>query len=273
MSQTQVAVVQHCATTDTAANLDKLETLTRAAASAGAEIVTWAEAFAYLGPHEGKVSMLESLPRGGPILERCQALARELEVELLLGGFHESVPSDPNKCFNTSVYLSAKGDLLATYRKIHLFDVDIQEGPRLMESKKTEAGDKAVCVDTKLGKLGLTVCYDVRFPSLYSHLIDEGAIAVTVPSAFTATTGAMHWHTLLRARAIENQCYVIAPAQHGRHSEHRESYGHSLIIDPWGKILAEIPDGDGYAIATVDSNIVHSARTEIPSLANRRPFT
>lgn len=273
MSQTKVAVVQHCATSDVAANLTTLEALTRAAANDGAEIVTWAEAFAYLGSHKGKIPILEALPQGGPILERCQKLARELSIELLLGGFHEAVTDKPDKCFNTSVYLSAAGEVLSTYRKIHLFDVDIEDGPRLMESKQTQAGDRSVCVDTKFGKLGLTVCYDVRFPKLYGELIDQGAIAVSVPSAFTATTGALHWHTLLRARAIENQCYVIAPAQHGQHSEHRASYGHSLIVDPWGKIIAELPEGDGYAIATVDRDQVMKVRQEIPSLANRRPFS
>ena len=273
MSEARVAVVQHCATTDVSANLDKLEHLTRAAAAAGAEVITWAEAFAYLGSHKGKIPILESLPDGGPILARCQALARELNVELLLGGFHEASPDDPEKCFNTSVYLTASGEIASTYRKIHLFDVDIKDGPRLMESKQTSPGNAAVVTNTRFGTLGLTVCYDVRFPALYSTLADRGAIAITVPSAFTATTGAMHWHTLLRARAIEAQCYVIAPAQHGKHSEHRESYGHSLIIDPWGKIVAEIEDGDGYAIATVDSQAVAQVRQEIPSLANRRPFS
>ena len=273
MAQTQVAVVQHCATTDVATNLDTLEALTRKAAQEGAEVVTWAEAFAYLGAHKGKVPILEALPTGGPILERCQNIAQELKIELLLGGFHEAVPDDEEKCFNTSVYLSDQGEILAQYRKIHLFDVDIQDGPRLMESKQTNAGDKAACVETRFGKLGLTVCYDLRFPQLYGHLVDQGAIAVSVPSAFTATTGAMHWHALLQARAIENQCYVIAPAQHGKHSEHRESYGHSLIIDPWGKIIAEIPSGDGYAIAPVESTLVDQVRQEIPSLMNRRPFT
>ena len=273
MSQAQVAVVQHCATTDVQQNLDTLEALTRAAADEGADIVTWAEAFAYLGPHKGKVALLEPLPAGGPILARCTQLAQDLNVELLLGGFHESVPNSPDKCFNTSVYVSADGEVVSTYRKIHLFDVDIQDGPRLMESKQTEPGNQTVLVDTRLGKLGLTVCYDVRFPALYTHLVDQGAIALSVPSAFTATTGAMHWHTLLRARAIENQCYVIAPAQHGKHSEHRESYGHSLIIDPWGKIIAEVAEGDGYAIATVNTDVVAAVRQEIPSLANRRPFS
>lgn len=272
MSATPVAVVQHCATTDVAANLRTLDTLTRAAAAAGAEVVTWAEAFAYLGPHTGKTDILEPLPEGGPILEQCQNLAQALGVELLLGGFHEAVPGDSQKCFNTSVYLDRQGNVVATYRKIHLFDVDIENGPRLMESQKTNAGNQTVLVDTAFGRLGLTVCYDIRFPTLYQHLVDQGAIAMTVPSAFTATTGAMHWHTLLKARAIENQAYVIAPAQHGQHSQHRASYGHALIADPWGEIIAEVDQGDGYAMAPIDPGVVAKVRAEIPSLANRRTF-
>lgn len=272
-----VAVVQHCAGTDVAANLDVLEKLTRAAAEAGAVAVAWAEAFAYLGPHAGKVDILEPLPGGGPILERCQNLARSLSVELLLGGFHEAVPGEDvpaseQKCFNTSVYLNAQGDIVGMYRKIHLFDVDITDGPRLQESKHTAAGDQAVTVETGFGTLGMTVCYDVRFPRLYSALVDKGATVVSVPSAFTATTGELHWHTLLRARAIEGQCYVIAPAQHGRHSAHRASYGHALIVDPWGRVIAEVAEGDGFAMADIDLAQVQRVRREIPSLANQRPF-
>lgn len=273
MTGTQVAVIQHCATTDVEQNLKSLELLTRAAVAAGAEVVTWAEAFAYLGSHEGKKPILEPLPEGGPILARCQNLAQELNIELLLGGFHESVPEDPDKCYNTSVYLRADGEISSLYRKIHLFDIDMADGPSLKESRRTAAGDKVVTTETRFGRLGLTVCYDVRFPGLYTALVDRGAIALTVPSAFTATTGAMHWHALLQARAIENQCYVIAPAQHGRHSEHRASYGHALIVDPWGKIVAEVDDGDGYAIATIDPEVVAKVRQEIPSLTNRRPFS
>ncbi len=269
---TRVAVVQHCAGTDVDSNLDTLSELSRRAADDGAAVICWAEAFAYLGRHEGKKAMLEQLPAGGPVLEQCQALARELDCELLLGGFHEAIPDDPERCYNTSVYLGADGAIRAMYRKIHLFDVDIADGPRLQESRQTAPGDRAVTADTRFGTLGLTVCYDVRFPQLYQRLADLGAVAVSVPSAFTATTGAMHWHTLLKARAIETQCYVIAPAQHGQHSKHRASYGHSLIVDPWGRITAEIEDGDGYAIAEVDVAEVERVRREIPSLANRQPF-
>ena len=270
---TRVAVVQHNAGTDVEQNLSTLETLSTQAACEGAQLITWAEAFAYLGRHDGKKEILEPLPSGGPILQRCQNLARSLNCDLLLGGFHEAMPGDMERCYNTSVYLNNSGEITAMYRKIHLFDVSIPNGPQLMESKQTGPGHSAVCVASPMGTLGLTICYDVRFAALYQRLVDMGAMALTVPSAFTATTGAAHWHALLRARAIENQSYVIAPAQYGQHSANRASYGHSIIIDPWGEILAELPDGDGYAIAEVDPERVAQIRRQVPSLANQRPFT
>ena len=270
---TRVAVVQHNAGTDVEQNLSTLETLSTQAACEGAQLITWAEAFAYLGRHDGKKEILEPLPGGGPILQRCQNLARSLSCDLLLGGFHEAMPGDTERCYNTSVYLNSSGEITAMYRKIHLFDVSIPDGPKLMESKQTGPGDSAVCVASPMSTLGLTICYDVRFAALYQRLVDMGAMALTVPSAFTAATGAAHWHALLRARAIENQSYVIAPAQYGQHSANRASYGHSIIIDPWGEILAELPDGDGYAIAEVDPERVAQIRQQVPSLANQRPFT
>ena len=270
---TQVAVVQHNAGTDVAANLSTLIQLSRQAAAEGAQLITWAEAFAYLGRHEGKQEILETLPAGGPILHRCQELAQELNCALLLGGFHEAIPGDAQRCYNTSVYLDETGTVKELYRKIHLFDVNIVDGPQLRESRQTAAGNRAVLTDTAFGKLGLTICYDLRFPALYQALTDQGAIAHSVPSAFTATTGDAHWHALLRARAIENQSYVIAPAQHGRHSANRSSYGHSVIIDPWGRVLAEIDDGDGYAIATIDPAEVARVREQLPSLKNRQAFS
>lgn len=270
---TKIAVVQHNAGTDVEQNLSTLETLSSQAANDGAELITWAEAFAYLGRHDGKKSILEPLPEGGPILQRCQALARSLNCDLLLGGFHEAMPQDPDRCYNTSVYLNRQGDITGMYRKIHLFDVSIPEGPQLMESRQTAPGDKAICVPSPVGTLGLTICYDLRFPALYHKLVGMGAVALTVPSAFTATTGAAHWHALLRARAIESQSYMIAPAQHGAHSANRASYGHSIIIDPWGEVIAELPEGDGYAIAEVDPQRVADIRSQVPSLANQRPFT
>lgn len=270
---TKVAVVQHNAGTDVEQNLSTLEILSKQAASEGPGFIAWPEAFAYLGRHDGKKAILEPLPGGGPILRRCQILAKTLDCDLLLGGFHEAMLEDPDRCYNTSVYLNRQGEIAATYRKIHLFDVSIPNGPQLMESRQTAPGDKAVCVQSPIGRLGLTVCYDLRFPALYQRLVQMGAVALTVPSAFTATTGAAHWHALLRARAIENQSYVIAPAQHGAHSANRASFGHSIIIDPWGEVVAELPDGDGYVIADVDPQHVADIRSQVPSLANQRPFT
>ena len=266
-----VAVVQHCAGTDVETNLATLELLSKQAASSGAEFITWPEAFAYIGRHEGKKEILESLTDNGPILTRCRELAANLKCPLLLGGFHEAAP-DRDKCFNTTLVLDESGEIATTYRKIHLFDVAIENGPQLMESKHTEAGDIAVTTETIFGKLGLTICYDVRFPALYQRLTELGAIAHAVPSAFTKETGQAHWHTLLRARAIETQSYIIAPAQHGRHSKNRSSFGHSVIIDPWGRVLAELPDGDGFALAEINEERVSEVRAQIPSLLNKRAF-
>ena len=266
----QVAAIQHCATTDVARNLDSVERLALAARDAGAEVVMTAEAFAYVGPDRGKRDLLEPLPSGGPILDRCRRLAVRLGCDLVLGGFHEAAP-DAGKAFNTCVHLDAGGEVVALYRKIHLFDIELADGTELHESRRTAPGDALATTRLPFGLLGLTICYDVRFPYLYQALADQGALALTVPSAFTATTGAAHWHTLLRARAIECQCYVIAPAQHGQHNDRRRSYGHSLIVDPWGEVTAECQDGDGFALAVIDPARVAEVRGQLPCLNHRVP--
>lgn len=273
-----VAAVQLCATPDVAANLDNAERLVRDAADRGAEVIMLPEAFAFLGPEQDKQAILEPLPdptapdpgfRDGPILARCRAMARDTGAHLVLGGFHETAP-EPGRSYNSCVHLTPDGQVAARYRKIHLFDVSLADGTTLRESARTVPGDRAVATDLPFGTLGLTVCYDLRFPYLYQALADAGAMAVTVPSAFTRPTGAAHWHVLLRARAIEAQCYVVAPAQHGRNWEKRSSYGHSLIVDPWGEILAELPDGDGVILADIDPARVRSVRQQLPSLSHRR---
>ena len=266
----EVAAIQHCATTDVAGNLDAVERLALAARDAGAEVVMTAEAFAYIGPDRGKRALLEPLPSGGPILDRCRRLAVRLGCDLLLGGFHEAAP-DAGKAFNTCVHLDARGEVAALYRKVHLFDIQLADGTELHESRRTAAGDALVTTRLPFGLLGLTICYDLRFPYFYQALTDQGAVALTVPSAFTATTGAAHWHTLLRTRAIECQCYVIAPAQHGQHNDRRRSYGHSLIVDPWGEVIAECDNGDGFALAVVDPARVAQVREQLPSLTHRVP--
>jgi predicted amidohydrolase len=270
-----VALIQCCATTDVAANLATCERLIREAADRGAATVLLPEAYAFIGPDRLKREIVEEIgPTGetpSPIFERMAELAAELGVHLILGGHHERGPdeSEDAKSYNSCVHVGPDGGIRATYRKIHLFDVDLADGTRLHESARTAAGDRVVVTDTPFGRLGLTICYDVRFPYLYQMLADAGATAISVPSAFTATTGAAHWHTLLRARAIESQCYVLAPAQHGRHNEKRRSYGHSLVVDPWGEIVAELPDGDGVLLAEIDPARVEDVREQLPSLRHR----
>ena len=278
---TTTAAIQLCATPDVAANLTTLSRLARDAADAGAEVIMVPEAFAFLGPEREKQQIVEPLPtapshgmasgpfRAGPILTQCQDLARETRCHLILGGFHEA-SDHPDKCYNTCVHLTPEGAVAACYRKIHLFDISLSDGTALRESARTLAGDAAVTTELPFGRLGLSVCYDIRFPYLYQRLVDLGAEALTVPSAFTRPTGAAHWHVLLRARAIECQSYVIAPAQHGHNWGKRTSYGHSVIIDPWGQVLAELPDGDGFIVADIDPEETARVRRELPSLEHRR---
>lgn len=271
----KVALVQCCATADVAANLTRLQSLVAEAAATGATLVALPEAFAFIGPERDKQRILEPLEATapGPILACCQALAREHGIELLLGGFHEQLPDD-HRAGNTSVLLDASGAIISCYRKIHLFDVDLADGTRLMESRGTAPGERAVIVERDWGTLALTICYDLRFPALYQALVNQGAAVITVPSAFTHSTGTAHWHALLRARAIETQCFVLAPAQHGRHNDRRRSFGHSLIIDPWGEILAEGPaEGDAVISATLDLAQVSKVRAQMPVQDHRRPFS
>ena len=270
----RVALAQLSATTDVAANLTTAEALVRQGADGGASLVLLPEAYSYIGPDAGKREILEPLDGSGPspILDRFAALAAELGTEILLGGHHERGPDTDNpegRSYNTCVHLGNDGRIRTLYRKIHLFDVSLEDGTQLNESARTLAGNEVVTSAAPFGTLGLTICYDLRFPYLFQSLADRGAIAISVPSAFTASTGAAHWHALLRARAIETQCYVLAPAQHGQHNPRRRSYGHSLVIDPWGEVVAELDDGDGVLLADLDPDRVTSVRRQLPSLTHR----
>lgn len=269
--KTAVGIVQMCATDEVEKNLDATLALAAEAAGAGAEVVLVPEAFAYIGSERGRAAHLEPLPEGGPILYRCVAAAQYMGVHLVLGGFPEQ--AEDGRAYNTCVHLTPDGAVAALYRKIHLFDVDLADGTRMLESASTAPGDRAVVAETPFGGLGLTVCYDVRFPLLYQALADRGASAIAVPSAFFKNTGRTHWHVLLRARAIECQCYILVPAQHGDHGHRgRQSYGHGLIVDPWGEVVVECEGGDGFAVADIDPARVAAVRAQLPSLANRRPF-
>ncbi len=263
----RAACVQMHSRADVAANLEQAEAGVKAVAKAGATLVILPEAFAYLGPHEGKLRILEPLPGGGPILDRCRCIARQAGVHLILGGFHELSP-EPDKAYNTAVHLDAEGEVRALYRKIHLFDISLPGGATFQESDCTLPGDRTVVTDTPCGRLGLSICYDLRFPRLYMELSAAGAELLAVPSAFTVETGKAHWHVLLRARAIESRCYMLAPAQIGPHFGKRCSFGHSLIVDPWGEVIAEQEEGTGGIWADMDRSYLQQIRRRLPVPGN-----
>jgi len=263
------AAIQLTSTSDEAKNLAAAEALIERAARHGARLVATPENTNYLGPHEEKVRRAE--PLDGPTCQRFAALARRLEIHLLLGSFNEK-SDEPARCYNSSVLFGPDGHRLAVYRKIHLFDVDVSDDVRFQESATCKPGDAVVVAPTALGKLGLSICYDLRFAELYRALVDRGAEILMVPSAFTLTTGRDHWQPLLRARAIENQCWVVAAAQYGRHDDQglKESYGHAMIVDPWGHVVAMASDGEGLALAEIDLERVARVRRAIPVAQHRR---
>jgi predicted amidohydrolase len=223
-----------------------------------------------MGEEEGKRGIAEAVP-DGPISQAVAAAAREAGVWVVAGGMPEA-SSDPDRPHNTSLLVDPNGRLVARYRKVHLFDVDLPDGTRLHESNATTAGSEPVVseVGRSAVKLGMTICYDLRFPELYRKVVDLGARIVTVPAAFTLTTGKDHWHVLLRARAIENQLFVLAAAQHGRHPKGRQTYGKSLVVDPWGDVLAQCAEGEGFALARLDFAAQDRVRAAIPCLNHRR---
>lgn len=266
----RVAAIQLCSTADLTANLATCRALSERAVSDGARVIVLPECFPFLGHGErDKLAIAEDLDRGGPIVGMLRELAAKYGVWMIGGGMPEVVPGDPERTYNTAVVLDPAGALVARYRKIHLFDVEIPGGAVLKESAATCAGDRRVTVDIDGAKVGLSICYDVRFPELYRALVkNDGAEILLVPAAFTAHTGAAHWHLLLRARAVEDQAYVIAAAQWGMHNAKRESYGHTLAIDPWGTVIGEQAEGDGVVITTLDGAVVAKRRTQMPCLAH-----
>jgi predicted amidohydrolase len=269
MSRHVAAVVQLTSTSDVDRNLTMAEELIHRAARLGAEIVATPENTTFLGPHADKVRLAETLD--GPACTLFSRLASELGIHLLLGSFNERAEV-PGRCHNTSVLFGPDGKRVAVYRKIHLFDVDVSDDLRFRESETIAPGASVVVADTVLGRFGLSICYDLRFGELYRALRKEGATWLTIPSAFTLTTGKDHWEPLVRARAIENQCIVLAPAQHGRHDDGglRQSWGHSAIVDPWGHVIAQASDGPGFALAEIDRSRVEHVRTSMPVEQHRR---
>lgn len=264
----RVAAVQMNSTESLERNLGIAEYLARRAVDAGASLVALPEHFACIRS-EGKPNPHVE-PLDGPIVGWVRNLATELGCWILAGSFAEKIARG-RLAHNTSVLCAPTGETAAVYRKMHLFDARIRGRAVLQESKTVAPGDRPVTVSTPLGCLGLSICYDLRFPELYRHLVADGAQVIFVPSAFTDYTGRHHWMPLLRARAIENQCWIVAPAQVGRHDATRASHGHSAILDPWGNVVALLETGEGIVSAEIDLKHLRRVRADLPCLEHARP--
>ncbi len=266
----KVALVQTCAGADMQETLGRAAEMAKDAASQGAQLLQFAEFFSCYDIDEAGIHTGPLPEESHPALPLFADLARDLKVWMNLGSI--AVPAPDGRAYNRQYVIDDQGIVQATYEKIHLFDVDLGAGDRYRESASLTPGERAVLVDTPWGKMGLSICYDVRFPHLYRDLAKAGADFLTVPAAFTHKTGKDHWHILLRARAIETGCFVFATCQSGYHGKSR-TYGHSLIVGPWGEILAEGPeDEEAMVIAEIDPAEVAKVRGRIPSLKHDRPY-
>ena len=263
----RVAAIQMTSTGVVRRNLAAAGRLARRAAERGADLVALPENFAYLRSEGSRIDYRQDLD--GELVDWLRGLAMELKCHLLAGSIPERIPRS-RRIHNTSLLFDPSGELIATYRKLHLFDVRIRGGAVFTESRTVAPGDGLTVVDTTLGRLGLSVCYDLRFPELYRLLAKAGAQVLFVPSAFTEYTGRFHWLTLLRARAIENLCWVVAPAQTGRHSAKRRSFGHTAVIDPWGEVVALKKSGEGVVTSVIDLDRLAKVRRVLPSLDHAR---
>jgi predicted amidohydrolase len=268
MPSFKVACVQNCAEDDLDRNLEEAALICREAAQAGANLICLPENFSCLEERDELYITRGHTEETHPALPMFTALARELGVHLALGSL--TIRLDAQKVANRSYLLSPEGRRLASYDKIHLFDVRLRNGEYYRESRAVEPGHCATLVDLPWGRMGLSICYDVRFPHLYRGLAQAGADFLAIPAAFTHTTGLAHWHVLVRARAIETGCYVFAAGQSGTRRWGRRTFGHSLIVDPWGEVLADGGSEPGFILADVDPSKVTEARAMIPALQHDR---
>jgi len=269
-TKVRIACLQLNSGSDLDANLATVRAMARRAAGGGAKFILTPE-YVLMMDGSGRVMRERALaPDGAPALEELRALTRELGVWLLAGSL--TFRMEDGRIANRSVLLSTEGEVVAAYDKIHMFDVALPDGRVIKESSTYRPGTRAVLADTPWGKVGMTVCYDLRFPGLFRALARGGAQLITVPSSFQRQTGKVHWHVLLRARAIENECFVIAPAMCGDHSGNRQSYGHSLVVSPWGDIVAEGGESPEVVYADLDTAEVQRVRSMIPSLEHDRDF-
>jgi predicted amidohydrolase len=270
MTLLSIAAAQLNSQDDVSNNLAVVEGLAGEARRRGASVLLLPENFAFMGgSDEQRRAVAEAIEGDGPILGALRRLAREHDLTVIGGGFPERT-ADPDRPHNTAVVVGPDGKVQAASRKIHLFDVEVGDGQSYRESGAVTPGVEPVVVEIEGVKVGLSVCYDLRFPELYRRLVDLGAQVLVVPAAFTLVTGKDHWHVLLRARAIESQCYVVAAAQWGTHPKGRSTFGKSLVVDPWGDVVAQASEGVGLVSATLDLGRVQRVRASLPSLQHRR---
>jgi predicted amidohydrolase len=266
----RAACLQMNSGSDLAANLDQFKRMVSEAAGNGAQFVLSPE-YCLLMDGSGRVMREGALAAdGGSVLAELRALAAQLKIWLLPGSL--TLKTDEERIVNRSYLIASDGVVAATYDKIHMFDVTLPDGKVIRESSAYRPGEHAVIAATPWGKLGMTICYDVRFPQLYRTLAQQGAAFLSVPSSFQRQTGKSHWHTLLKARAIENAAYVLAPAMCGEHAGNRQTYGHALIVDPWGEVLADGGEEPGIIFADIDPARVAKIRGMMPSLQHDRPY-
>lgn len=265
----RVAVIQLNTKNDKQVNLDKTSKYIYEAADQGAELVSLPEFFNFMGEETPEQGVIEENIPEGKTTQLLLSLAKKLGIYIHSGSFRERYTND--KSFNTTLVINPKGEIIKKYRKIHLFDSEIEGLPVYKESDTIQSGDQTKLVDLPFGKAGLSICYDLRFPELYRKYALNEAKILFVPAAFTSYTGMLHWEVLLRARAIENQCYVIAANQFGSHAPGKSRFGNSMIIDPWGTIIARASEGEGVIMADLKSDLVDHARTNIQCLNHRKP--
>lgn len=263
----KAAAIQMISNDNVADNLILAERLIKEASDAGSKLIALPENFAYLGDRDDLLKVREK-ENDGPI-QKFLSKQAQLNHIFLIGGSIPLFAENEKKLRSASLVFNEKGQCVTRYDKIHLFDVTVTGDQVYQESKQVEPGRDICVISSPYGNLGLSICYDLRFPELFRHMLDKDAEIFVLPSAFTAKTGQVHWEILLRARAIENLCYIIAPNQGGQHANGRETYGHSMIIDPWGNKLAELEAGNGFAMADIDINHLTAIRQSFPSIEHR----
>lgn len=267
-NELRVAIVQMNSRDDKAANISAAMSGIERAAREGARLVSLPEVWTYLGPSEGNAGAAEIIP--GPLTDQLAAKSRDLGIYLHAGSIYERFDGHDRIC-NTTVVFDPQGEIIGSYRKIHMFDVDLDEDTSYRESDTVAPGEEIVTVDVDGTTVGLAICYDLRFPELFRILTLRGADVIMLPAAFTLATGRDHWEPLIRARAIENQVFMVAPAQAGKHPPGQWCYGRSLIVDPWGVVMAQAPDAPTVIAATLDLTQLERVRRQVPSVANRMP--